>query len=43
LLFASKWYGDHKKAVEIGVERAKELLSQYAGTNAVAAAAAPAK
>ena len=32
-----KDYPDHKKAVAIGVRRAKELLAQYAGTNAVIA------
>jgi Fungal chitosanase of glycosyl hydrolase group 75 len=34
-----KDYGDHKKAVEIGVKRAKELLAAYAGTNAVSGTA----
>jgi len=38
----SKDYGDHKKAVEIGVKRAKELLAQYAGTNSVASVPTPA-
>src|SRR6185369_2819609 len=37
-----KDYGDHKKAIEIGVKRAKELLAGYGGTNTVAAAASPA-
>lgn len=37
-----KDYGDHKKAIEVGVKRAKELLAAYHGTNAVATAPSPA-
>lgn len=33
-----KDYGDHKKAVEIGAKRARELIARYTGTNIVAAA-----
>jgi len=37
-----KDYGDHKKAIEIGVKRAKELLASYAGTNATSQVLQPA-
>ena len=38
-----KDYADHKKVIEIGNRRAKELLTHYGATNAIAAASAPAK